>query len=152
MPRQATKPTRADEVRQERRKVRGSTIQSGTRLTVDESKLDRSNYEYRWAKDVGSRMAQLHSDDWDPAPEDAVIGNEGSGSVGTKTGGTDDNGKPYNMVLMRKRKDWFEADQKEKQKPLDAVDEAIRRGSVHERNEPELREGAYTPGQNTVSR
>lgn len=146
------KPSRADEVRTERRRKRGATSLPGTKLTVDESKLDRQNFAYRWAKDHGARMPQLHADDWDPAPGEAVIGSQGAGTVGTKIGGTDEQGKPYGMVLMRKRKDWYDADQKEKQKPLDAIDASIRGGSVHERNEPDLRGSAYTPGQNTITR
>lgn len=146
------RPTRADEVRQERRRKPGQVAHTGVKLTADESKLDRKNFTYRWVRDQGSRMAQLHADDYDPAPEDAVLGNQGAGTVGTKIGGTDENGKPYGMVLMRKRKDWYDADQKDKQKPLDEIDAAIRRGTVHERNEPELAGSGYTPSQNTITR
>jgi len=144
------RPNRADEVRQERRRKPGATVLAGTKLTVDESKMDRKNFTYRWAKDQGARVAQLHADDYDPAPGDAVIGNQGAGTVGTKVGGTDETGKPYGMVLMRKRKDWYDADQTDKQKPLDEVEKDILRGRAHERNEPDLRSGAYTPGVNTI--
>lgn len=135
---------RADEIRQERRRQPGATVAVGVNLTVDESKLDRKNFEYRWAKDAGGRMPQLHGDDYDPAPEQAVIGNQGSGTVGTKHGGTDD-GKPYNMVLMRKRKDWYGADRKEKQHPIDEMDAAIRRGSNNPEANPDKNDGFYTP-------
>ena len=74
----------------------------------------------------------------------AVIGNQGTGTVGTKVGGTDESGKPYNMVLMRKRKDWFDADQKEKQKPLDEMDRAIREGRPHSGTELKGSD-VYTP-------
>lgn len=145
--------TRADEVRQERRRQPGATVMAGIKLTVDETKLDRKTFEYRWAKDFGGRMPQLHSEDWDPAPESAVLGNQGEGTVGTKIGGTDEGGKPYNMVLLRKRKDWFRADQEEKQRPLKEMDDAIRRGTNHLQDQPEAKEGFYTPnGQNTVAR
>jgi hypothetical protein len=139
-----TRANRAEEIRQERRKKPGSTVHSGTKLVVDERKLDRANFTYRWVKDYGGRMAQLHGEDYDPAPENAVIGSEGVGTVGAKTGGTDEFGKPYQMVLMRKRKDWFDVDQREKQKPLDEMDRAIRAGRPHSGTEL-TGEGVYTP-------
>lgn len=133
------RPTRAEEVRQERRKKPGATTAMGIKLGVDESKLDRRTYEYRWANETGNRLQELHGNDWDRAPEIAS-------EDGTKVAGTDDNGKPFKTVLMRKRKDWFNEDKREKQKPLAEMDEAIRSGVVHRKAEPELREGAYTPG------
>ena len=60
------RPTRAEEVRQERRRQPGSTVASGIKLTVNEAELDRTQYAYRWVKDSGGRMTQLHGDDWDP--------------------------------------------------------------------------------------
>jgi hypothetical protein len=146
------RPTRADEVRQERRRQPGATVATGLHLTVDETKLDRKNFSYRWAKDFGGRMPNLHGDDWDPAPEQAVIGSIGEGTVGTKIGGTDEGGKPYNMVLLRKRKDWYDADRKEKQRPLDEMDAAIKRGTNNPETNPDKNDGFYTPdtGKNTV--
>lgn len=146
MSEQQQKPTRAEEVRQERRRAAGSVVATGIKLAVDESKLDRTHYEYRFVKDFGARMVSLHGDDWDPAPEQAVIGSTGEGTVGSKIGGTDPSGKPYNMVLMRKRKDWFKADQKEKQKPLDEMDAAIRRGTNHQAETGADAPAFYTPG------
>lgn len=140
----ATRPTRADEVRQERRRKPGSTSMVGLKLTVDESKLDRENYSYRWVNDQGGRMAQLRDNDWDPAPEQAVPNGDGPGTVGAKVAGTDESGKPFNAVLMRKRKDWFDADYKEKMAPLDEMDKAIRAG-VNVSKEAALQDGVYTP-------
>lgn len=146
--------TRANEERRERRRVRGATAMSGQKLTVDESKLDRKRYAYRWVKDQGARMPQMHAEDWDIDDSGAVVGNQGLGTVGSKIGGTDDNGKPYSMVLMRKERDWFESDRKEKQAVLDEIDNSIRRGTVHHKNEADLGEDvSYTPGgSNTISR
>lgn len=141
-----TRPSRADEVRQERRRKPGSTIISGLNLAVDESRLDRNTYEYRWVNDRGARMASMHGQDWDPAPE---VG-DGS-SVTGKIVGTDESGKPFSGILMRKRKDWYVADQKEKQAPLEEMDRAIRAGTSHVKAAPELRDNGYTPnGSNTI--
>jgi hypothetical protein len=141
----AEKPSRADEIRQERRRKRGSVVMAGQKLGVDESKLDRANYTYRWAADTGHRMTQLHGEDWDVAPENATD-SDGEGTVNTKLAGTDKQGKPYSHVLVRKRKDWYDADKKEKQAPLDAMDKAIREGVNHIADEKDLRDGVYTPG------
>jgi hypothetical protein len=148
-----TKSTRADEVRQERRRKPGQVAHSGIKLSVDERVLDRDTYHYRYAADTGARVQQLIADDYDIAPEIGAKPDGNSlGSVNTTLAGTDDNGKPYNHVLMRKRKDWFEADQKEKQKPLDAMDEAIRRGNVSAQNTELKGPGVYTPGVNIIDR
>lgn len=138
-------PTRADEVRRERRRKPGSTTLSGIKLSVDESALDRKNYHYRFVKaGDGNRINQLYGQDYDVAPEAAKPDSNSVGTVNSAHGGTGENGAPYDMVLMRKPKDWFDADQKEKQAPLDAMDEAIRRGQDHAKNE--LRgPGVYTP-------
>lgn len=147
----APRPTRADEVRRERRRKPGSTSISGLKLHVDSDKLDPA-YEYRWVNDRGGRVQQLFADDWDKV-EDPTIVSSAAGTVPTTQVGVD-SGKPFEAVLMRKRKEWYQADQKEKQRPLDEIDESIRRGLNHQQAEPELRgEIAYTPGgSNTVSR
>ncbi len=153
---QTTEPTetRADEVRQERRKRPGLEAYSGINLTVDETRLERKTYQYRFVNDQPGRVAKLHSLDWDPAPEAAKPDTNSMGSLASAHGGLDDDGRPFNTILMRKRKDWFEADQKEKQKPLDAMEEAIRRGNPNHSANKDLRgPGVYTPDTgNTIER
>jgi hypothetical protein len=147
----AQRPTRADEVRTERRRKPGSTAISGLKLHIDKDKLDPA-YEYRWVNDTPGRVQQLYGQDWDKV-EAKDIGDSPPGSVPTQYVGSDA-GKPINAILMRKRREFYAADQKEKQAPLDAMDESIRRGVNHQQAEPELRgDIAYTPGgSNTVSR
>jgi hypothetical protein len=146
----AQRPTRADQVRTERRRKPGSTAISGLRLHIDKDKLDDA-YEYRWVNDTPGRVQQLYGQDWDKV-EAADIGDNTAGTVPTQHVGSDA-GKPITAILMRKRKDFYDADQKEKQAPIDAMDESIRRGSAHQQAEPELRDVAYTPGGvNTISR
>lgn len=146
------KPTRADEVRRERRRKPGQTVLANLKLSVDEAKLDRKTYEYRFVNDKDGRVQQLHAQDWDIAPEGAKEDNASLGSVNSAHAGVNE-GKPYQTVLMRKPKDWFDEDQKEKQRPLDEMEDAIRRGRTdHKANE--LRgAGVYTPGgANTIER
>lgn len=144
------RPTRADEVKQERRRKPGSTTISGLKLHIDKDNLDPA-YEYRWVNDIPGRVQQLYAEDWDKV-ENKDSAN-GVGTIPTQHVGTDA-GKPIAAVLMRKLKSFYQDDQKEKQKPLDAMDEAIRRGVNHEKAEPDLRGPvAYTPnGSNTISR
>lgn len=155
MTEETTKPTRAEEVRQERRRKPGSLASAGYKLGVDESKLDRKNYHYRFVNDKDGRVQQLYAQDYDPAPEvGAKQDTNGLGTVNTAQAGVAD-GKPFNAVLMRKPIRMHEEDQKEKQKPLEEMEEAIRRGADHGKsNAPASQvQSAYTPGgANTIER
>lgn len=146
----AQRPTRADQVRTERRKKPGATSVSGLKLHIDKGKLDPA-YEYRWVNDTPGRVNQLYHQDWDKV-EDPTISSS-AGTVPTQHVGSEA-GVPINAVLMRKRREYYDADQKEKQAPLDAMDAAIRGGTIHEQASPELAGSvAYTPdGSNTLDR
>lgn len=149
----ASKPTRADEVRQTRRRKPGSSSTVGLKLSLDEGKLDRKNNHYRFARSTGGRIESLIANDYDIAPEGAKSDGNSLGTVNSVHGGVDDAGKPYDLVLMRKRRDWFEEDQKEKLKPLDEMDEAIRRNNPnHKGNDLRGSPQVYAPGNNTIDR
>jgi hypothetical protein len=136
---------RPDEERRERRKKPGSTTHYGMKLHIDKDKLD-PNYEYRWANDKTGRVQQLHGEDWDPVKGLEGV-NNGVGTVPTQFVGTTEEGKPLDAVLMRKHKEWYDADQREKRKPLDEMEAAIRGGVGKEKNTEQDLEGvAYTPG------
>lgn len=47
--------------------------------------------------------------------------------------GTNDDGSPITGVLMRQPKEFFEEDQKIKQKEVDRVDQAIKRGTLEQK-------------------
>lgn len=150
----ATRPNRADEVRTERRRKPGSTVLPGIKLGVDESKLDRDNYAYRLVNDTAGRVQQLEGQDWDPAPEQALFGSTGAGTVQSKHAGSIE-GRPFNAVLMRKPKRMHVEDQAAKQRPIDELEGAIKRGSVAQAQVPTEMTGAgtYTPGGgNTIDR
>lgn len=144
---------RADNVRQDRRMKPGSVSLDGTlKLAINEAALDRGTYDYRWVNDKGNRIRAMEARDWDVAPEPAAATNDSLGTTQSRV--VDANGgQPFSAVLMRKRKDWNADDQKAKQKPLDDMDEAIRKGMIHSKDSPELAGGVgYTPGTNSVSR
>lgn len=143
---------RATEVRTERRRKAGAVFHTGVQLGVDESKLDRANFAYRLVNDANGRVQQLEAQDWDPAPEQALVGSTGSGTVQSKHAGSIE-GKAFNAVLMRKPIAYHNEDQAAKQRPLDEMEEAIRRGQNHAADEPQLASGTYTPGGgNTINR
>lgn len=137
----ASRGNRSNEVRQERRRKPGATVQYGQKLGVEEDHLDRSTYVYRFVNDVGGRVQAMERNDWDVAPI-------GEASVETRHVGVD-SGHPQNAVLMRKRRDWHENDQKEKRKPLDEMEKAIRAGTAHKSQpggDADLNGSSYTPG------
>lgn len=136
----SARPTRAEEMRTERRRNPGATTHYGVKLHVPDDKKDPL-YEHRFVNDTADRIEAMKADDWDPAPIDGT-------TVSARHVGTDSGGKSIKAVLMRKRKDWYEADQKEKRKPLDEMEQSIRRGTAHQKtNEPELAgDVTYTPG------
>jgi hypothetical protein len=141
----ASRGSRADEVRTERRRKPGSVVAQGLKLHVPDAAKD-DNYVYRWVNDTGQRVQQMTDNDWDPAPYEGK-------STEARVVGTD-GGKPTNGILMRKRKDWHEADQKDKRKNLAEVDKAIQRGTVHATaGEADLSGVDYTPGNgNSITR
>lgn len=141
---ETAKPTRAAEVRERRRKP-GSATNNGIKLALDQSQLD-PNYHHRFVRSDPARVRQLIAQDYDPVSNSAAKPDStGMGSVPTALGGLDEAGKPYDLILMRKPKDWHEADQKEKMKPLDENDEAIRRGLTTQKHVELRGPGVYTP-------
>lgn len=140
----ASRANRAEEVRTERRRKPGATTALGLKLHVPEEDKD-PQYVHRWVNDVGQRVQTMTADDWDPAPLD--------GKTESRYVGAND-GKPTNAILMRKRRDWYEADQKDKRAVLGETDKAIQRGTVHANAaDADLSANAYTPGNgNSISR
>jgi hypothetical protein len=147
----AESATRADEIRANRRMRAGSVVASGIKLAVDEDKLDRDTYEYRFVNDKDGRPQRLYDQDWDFVTDDAKPDSNSVGSLATAHAGVVD-GKPFNAVLMKKHKVLYKDDQKAKMQPLAEMDQAIRRGADHKANE--LRgDGVYTPnGVNIIER
>lgn len=137
------KISRAIQERRARRKKRGATSLTGIKLAVEQDRLDPA-FHHRWVRDTGDRVRQMENEDYEIVPG-AAAADETAGTTGRKHGGTEDAGNPYGMVLMRKPREWHDEDQKDKQRPLDEMENAIRRGTAHQNNEPDLRGVSYTP-------
>ena len=145
------RPPRTAEVAVERRRRTASGPTAGLKLSVPEDMKD-PNFEYRWANDKPGRIRQMTiDDDWDVVstdrPDQLTAAAEGSVMRRAVDKATGDN-----AVLLRKPKQFFEADRLEKQKPVDAIEKALRHGPAPS---PEGISGseAYVPGgKNTIGR
>ena len=140
--------SRSEDVKVERRRRPDSGAMAGQKLYVPDTAKDQ-NFSYRWANDTPGRIEQLtKADDWDVVSDITDHGqNEGTTEkrvVDKETG--------RKAVLLRKRKEYYEADKAEGQKLLDARDEAMRRGAPNDSQGLSGSE-AYVPnGKNVISR
>lgn len=129
------------EVQTQRRRRMDTGAGSGMKLSVPEDAKDK-DFEYRWINDRPGRVQQLTKrDDWDFAPI-VTEQNAGEGTVETRVV---DKSVGERAVLLRKPKQFYDADKLEEQKVLDARDEAMRRAppsSSEGLNGPE----SYVPG------
>lgn len=124
----ARAPRRQAETR--RRKDRGDV--TGQRMAVNTSLLDFGNYAYRWLNDKPARMfAMTKEDDWDIVHQDGgeVKAESDLGSAVSYVVGTHPDGSPLRAYLCRKRKEWYDADQEEKTRELEAQLAELRRGN-----------------------
>lgn len=134
--------------RRERRKRGTIGVDARFKLSVDPALKD-PNYVYCWMNDDGGNLEQMVADDWDPVtksgydvsdiPEDKR--DDPHNSIITRPVGPGKTGQPINAVLCRKHRDWHEADLKEEQSELDAVEEQIKRGEIGGKVQE-----AYVPG------
>lgn len=120
---------RTEQVKTERRR-RNSDSLSGKRrrLAIDESKLDRENYEYFLAKDTGSRVYDLTvNDDWDVVSDRSGKDNDGSGT-GSEVAVHAGAGERH--VLLRKPKHFADEDKARAQRRIDDQEAALKNGVV----------------------
>jgi hypothetical protein len=146
------RPPRTEEVKTERRRRADSATAAGLKLHVPQDMKDEANFAYRWANDKPGRLHQMTvQDDWDVVstdrPDQLTAASEGSvmrRAVDKVTGD--------NAVLLKKPRHYFEADRLEKQKPVDEIEKALRRGAAPS-SEGISGSEAYVPGgKNTIGR
>lgn len=96
----------------------------------------------RWINDAGGRIQLAQEGGYEFVTQDMAEGQVGDpGALGTdNTGafvsrivGTNADGSPLTSYLMEINDEFYEADQKEKQKRLDELDEQIRGGNIEGR-------------------
>jgi hypothetical protein len=113
---------RINQTRAERRRRDSATLNKVSQKKLDvfvEGQLDTQNYEYHWANDMGNRIPSMTTlDDWDIVNPSEVKGynptmfDNSEGSQIRKRVGTHE-GQVIEAVLLRKPKDYAEADREE---------------------------------------
>ena len=126
-------PVMSDQKRKQGdRRRKGHTGGFRSKLDVDESTLDREKYEYRFVNDDPGRIHQLNVvDDWDFVEDPSKSVKEDGTDMGSRVStivGTGDKGQPTRGYLMRKRRDYYEADKAEAQERIDRQMTQIKRG------------------------
>lgn len=126
--------TRADTQKAQRRRRNTDSLSGKTRkLSLDESKLDRQNYVYRFANDEPGRLHNLTAlDDWDVvedregnlSADQTAVGSEVSRYAGQAREGQ------TRTVLLRKPRNLHDEDQQAKQRRIDATEAGIRGGEA----------------------
>lgn len=86
------------------------------------------NYEYRIVNDVEDRIAQFQEAGYELVPDDAVDVGDKRVSQGTSVGSKKvfSVGQGTKAYVMRIKKEWYEEDQRAKQRRVDAQESSIR--------------------------
>ena len=131
--------TRSEKTKTERRRRNPDGLQGKRRrLAVNEAALDRENFEYRWVNDDGNRIHTLTvEDDWDVVTQTATTDSHAMGAGNQKRVGTGEQGVPVNAILLQKPKRYYDEDDAQKQRRIDASEQALK--------EKPTREGEYAP-------
>lgn len=151
--RQATpaSPARSADVAQRRRRREGLGAERNLKLHVPEDAKD-PNFVYRWVNDRNGRVRQLTTmDDYEVVSSSELNGGDpdptGNTAEGTVMKRIGDSRIGESVVLVKKPKEYYEADKKEEQKILDVRDAALRKGPLRDGQEaisPE--DNVYVPG------
>lgn len=125
---------RSEQIAQERRR-RNTDALGGKRrrLAVDESKLDRENFTYRFANDAGNRIHDLTvNDDWEVVQDrDGELNQSAAdGAQVAVRAGVDEGGKSMRSVLLRKPKAYHDADVAATQRRIDDTETSLRAGAA----------------------
>jgi hypothetical protein len=139
------RPPRQVEGETQRRRRSSLDHSRNLKLHVPESTKD-SGFEYRWIKNTPGRVSQLtKQDDYDIVTSEEIA-SEGLGSAVERSASKSEGGT---MVLVRKPKEFYDADKRKEQAALDALEDGMRRGSVpggEGLNGP----NAYVPGGSNI--
>jgi hypothetical protein len=139
---------RAAEVSERRRRREGSGAERNMKLHIPESKKD-PNFVYRWINARDGRVKHMtENDDYDVVHANEIGGEDPTKSVavGTVMNRVGDQKTGEGMVLVKKPREYFEADKKEKLAHLAALDEAMKIGPAPNAQGLGPQDNAYVPG------
>lgn len=150
VPPQVTPPPspRAAEVAGRRRRREGSGAERNMKLHIPEQKKE-PNFVYRWVNARDGRVKHMtENDDYDVVTADQVGGEDPTKSVaiGTVMNRIGDQKTGEGMVLLRKPREYFEQDKKEKMAHLAALDETMKVGPAQNAQGLGPQDNAYVPG------
>lgn len=125
---------RADTISQERRRRNTDALGGRRQRLATRADLDGEKFAYRWVNDDGNRLHDLTvSDDWEVVSDRAgEVKPDGTG-VGSEVAtpvGTGENGRPVRAVLLRKKKDWYDEDERAKQRRIDETEVGLKAGAA----------------------
>jgi hypothetical protein len=142
---ETTRPTRDDEIRQERRRRQPGSLDRSAHLKLaipENVRAENADQQLRWINDVGNRMHHLTViDDYskvagvDPVPV-----------------GTSDDGKPIYAHLCAKPLDYWKADQREKTAAISASEKGLLQGDRTSAEDRRSEDVSYVPKGNSIAR
>jgi hypothetical protein len=150
------RPDRKEEVQTRRRRRTGLGDDRNLKLHIPESLKD-ANFEYRWVNDRAGRVRQMTvEDDWDvvdtvklgvdPDPEQNIAEGTVMARIGDKITGE-------RMTLLRKPKEFYDSDRKERFERLDKLEASMKRAAPPSQQGLSAQDNAYVPGgKNTIGR
>jgi hypothetical protein len=103
----------------------------------------REGFTRRWVNDEGGRPQDFERAGY-AFVEDEGVHTDGEGSRISRRVGKTDEGRPIYAFLMEQKQEWYDEDQAEKNKELDATDQAIKSGNIAGQVG---QDGRYTPSQ-----
>lgn len=108
-------------------------LSTNLKLSVDDSKLDHKNFVYRFANEEegGARVRYLtEQKDYEIVSNaDLAEPTEDLGNAVTRTIGSLKDGSAHRAVLLRKPREWYEADKSQDRKRDKTAMDAVRSGS-----------------------
>lgn len=117
--------------REKQRKVRAP-------LGVPRSKLSApqiQGYSTRWINDTTGRLQNAEAGGYEFVYERELDGQAGNTDLGEKVSrivGRNEDGTPLRAFLMKIKETWYREDQHTKQRQIDNVEAAIKRGKLNE--------------------
>ena len=90
----------------------------------------RPGYVRRWVNDTPGRIQNAIAGGYEHVLDPTVTDSEGRASYRKEIVGSNPDGSPLLAFAMEIPEKFYRADQKEKQKPLDAFDKALKAGNI----------------------